>query len=226
MSLKDFDVKELVEFKGSKRGIIVNIKRVASFDEIKQSIVDRLESSVGFFNGAKICEINCECLSDIQIIRIKEDILSRFDVEFIGEYEKKEIFNFQTKYINNLRSGENIEFDGDIIVMTDMKSGSQVSSTSNVVVMGNIDPGARVVANGNVIVMGSVKGFIHAGSIGNENAYVVANNLNTKILQIAQNIAEAPDDEDYEEEKLVSPEIALVSNGRIIIESYLPKVIK
>ena len=110
--------------------------------------------------------------------------------------------------------------------MTDMKSGSQVSSTSNVVVMGNIDPGARVVANGNVIVMGRVKGFIHAGSLGNENAYVVANNLNAKVLQIAQNIAEAPDDENYEEEKLVSPEIALVSDGRIIIESYLPKVIK
>ena len=226
MSLKEFNTKGLVEFKGSKRGIIVNIKRVASFDEIKQSIVDRLESSVGFFNGAKICEINCECLSDIQIINIKDDILSRFDVEFVGEYENKEVYNFQTKYVNNLRSGENIEFDGDIIVMTDMKSGSQVSSTSNVVVMGNIDPGARVVANGNVIVMGRVKGFIHAGSLGNENAYVVANNLNAKVLQIAQNIAEAPDDENYEEEKLVSPEIALVSDGRIIIESYLPKVIK
>ncbi|HSQ89233.1 septum site-determining protein MinC [Romboutsia sp.] len=226
MSLKDFDVKELVEFKGSKRGIIVNIKRVASFDEIKQGIVDRLESSVGFFNGAKICAINCDCLSDIQIIEIKDDILSRFDVEFVEAYERKEDCNFQTKYVNNLRSGENIEFDGDIIVMADMKSGSQVSSTSNVVVMGNVDPGARIVANGNVIVMGSVKGFIHAGSIGNENAYVVANNLNAKVLQIAENIAEAPDDENYEEEKLVSPEIALVSDGTIVIESYLPKIIK
>lgn len=226
MSLKDFDIKELVEFKGSKRGIIVNIKKVASFDEIKQSIVDRLESSVGFFNGAKICAINCECLSDIQIIEIKDDISSRFDIEFVEEYERKDICNFQTKYVNNLRSGENVEFDGDIIVMTDMKSGSQVSSTSNVVVMGNIDPGARVVANGNVIVMGIVKGFIHAGSIGNENAYVVANNLNAKVLQIAENIAEDPDDEYYEEEKLVSPEIALVNDGRIVIESYLPKIIK
>lgn len=226
MSLKEFDTKGLIEFKGSKSGIIVNIKRVASFDEIKQSIIDRLESSIGFFNGAKICDINCDCLSDIQIIELKDDISSRFDVEFIEGYETKKVYNFQTKYVNNLRSGENVEFDGDIIVMTDMKSGSQVNSTSNVVVMGNIEPGARVVANGNVIVMGSVKGFIHAGSIGNENSYVVANNLNAKVLQIAQNIAEAPDEENYQEEKSVNPEIALVSNGRIVIETYLPKVIK
>lgn len=226
MSLKQFDSTQLVEFKGSKSGIIVNIKKKAPFDEIKQCIIERLESSIGFFNGAKIYAINCDCLTDIQIIEIKEEILSRFDVEFIEE-EHIKINNtkIMTKYVNNLRSGENIEFDGDVIVMTDMKSGSQVSSTSNVVVMGNVSSGARVVANGNVIVMGSVKGFIHAGANGNEHAYAVAKDLAPKILQIARNIAEAPDD-DYEEEKEVGPEIAFVSEGTMVIESYLPKNIK
>ena len=226
MSVNEFTTGELVEFKGSKKGIIVNIKRKATFDEIKNSIIDKLESSIGFFNGAKICSINCEYLSDIQIMMLKDDISSKFDVEFIEEYNKKEITNFQTKYVTNLRSGENIEFDGDIIVMTDMKSGSQVSATCNVVVMGHISSGARVVASGNVIVMGSVSGFIHAGAHGNKNAYVVAGNLNPKVLQIAGNIAEAPDDENYEGNKQNIPEIAFVSNDIIVIESYLPKTIK
>jgi len=226
MSLNEFTASELVEFKGSKKGIIVNIKRKATFDEIKSSIIDRLESSIGFFNGAKICCINCEYLSDIQIMMLKDDISSKFDVEFIEEYKKKEITTFQTKYVNNLRSGENIEFDGDIIVMTDMKSGSQVSATCNVVVMGDISSGARVVANGNVIVMGSVSGFVHAGANGNKSAYVVAGNLNPKVLQIAGNIAEAPDDESNEVNKQNRPEIAFVSNDTIVIESYSPKIIK
>lgn len=225
MSLRELESKELVEFKGSKRGIIVNIKREASFEDIKQNLIDRLESSVGFFNGAKICEINSEYLSDIQIIQIKDDISSRFDIEFIEEKAEKEVIEFKTKYVSNLRSGENIEFNGDIIVMTDMKSGSRVSSTSNVVIMGDVSSGARVVANGNVVVMGSVKGFVHAGANGNDHAYVVANNLNAKILQIANNIAEAPDDENYEKKEII-PEIALVNDERIVIESYLPKTIK
>ena len=223
MSLNEFTTSELVEFKGSKKGIIVNIKRKATFDEIKNSIIDKLESSIGFFNGAKICSINCECLSDIQIMMLKDDISSKFDVEFIEEYKKKEVTTFRTKYITNLRSGENIEFDGDVIIMTDMKSGSQVSTTCNVVVMGDISSGARVVANGNVTVMGSVYGFIHAGANGNKNAYVVAGNLNPKILQIAGNIAEAPDDENHEQNIQNIPEIAFVSNDIIVIESYLPK---
>ncbi|MGL5346079.1 MAG: septum site-determining protein MinC [Peptostreptococcaceae bacterium] len=227
MSLNQFDSTQLVEFKGSKRGIIVNIKKNATFDEIKQGIIERIESSIGFFNGAKIYAINCEFLTDIQIIEIKEDILSRFDVEFIEEeYIKINNDRFNTKYVNNMRSGENIEFDGDVIVMTDMKSGSQVSSTSNVVVMGDVSSGARVVANGNVIVMGSVKGFIHAGANGNENAYAVASYLTPKVLQIADNIAEAPDDDSYEYQRQSGPEIAFVSDGMMVIESYLPKNIK
>lgn len=226
MSLNDFDPKELVEFKGSKRGIIVNIKKVATFDGIKQAIIERLESSIGFFNGAKIYAINCDYLTDIQIIEIKDDIASRFDVEFIEEEYTTSFDKVKTKYVNNLRSGENIQFDGDVIVMTDMKSGSQISSTSNVVIMGNVSSGARVVANGNIIVMGSVNGFIHAGANGNEQAYAVAGSLMPKILQIANNIAEAPDDENYEYQKEIGPEIAFISEGTIVIESYLPKIIK
>ncbi|MDU2199360.1 MAG: septum site-determining protein MinC, partial [Peptostreptococcaceae bacterium] len=132
----------------------------------------------------------------------------------------------QTKYVSNLRSGENIEFDGDVVVMKDMKPGSQINSKGNTFVMGDISSGARVVAGGNVIVMGSVTGFIHAGAMENENAYVVANSLNPKVLQIAGNIAEAPDDDSFEDKKEISPEIAFVSKGRIVIESYLSKTIK
>jgi len=92
--------------------------------------------------------------------------------------------------------------------------------------MGDISSGARVVARGNVTVMGSVSGFIHAGSNGNKNAYVVASNLNPKVLQIAGNIAVAPDDESNESNKQNRPEIAFISNDTLVIESYLPKTIK
>ncbi len=226
MSLRKFTPKELVEFKGNKRGIILNIKKVVSFDELRNGIIDRLETSVGFFNGAKICAINCDYLSDIQILELKHDIVSRFDIEFIEEADEVKNNSFETKYVNNLRSGENVDFDGDVVVMRDMKPGSQINSKGNTVVMGDISSGARVVSGGNVIVMGSVTGFVHAGAFGNENAYVVANHLNPKVLQIANNMAEAPDDEVYEKKKKISPEIAFVSKGRIIIEDYLSKTLK
>lgn len=227
MSLRSFTPEELVEFKGNRRGIILNIKKVVSFEELRSGIIDRLETSVGFFNGAKICAINCDYLSDIQILELKHDITSRFDIEFIEEADEIKRISFQTKYVSNLRSGENIDFDGDVVVMKDMKPGSQINSKGNTVVMGDINSGARIVAGGNVIVMGHVNGFIHAGALGNENAYVVANYLNPKVLQIANNMAESPDDdEECQKKKEIRPEIAFVNQGRIVIEDYLSKSLK
>ena len=227
MSLMKNRPKELVEFKGNKRGIIVNINNEASFDEIKETIIEKIGISVGFFNGAKIDKINCDFLNDIQILELKDHISSRFDIEFLEDEIKKENKSsyFETKYVTNLRSGESIDFEGDVIVMSDMNPGSQVNSLGNTVVMGDINAGARVVAGGNVIVMGKVSGFIHAGSNGNKKAYVIANHLVPRILQIENNMAEAPD-EDIENNKENNPEIAFINEGRIVIESYLPKTLK
>ena len=70
MSFNEIANEEIVEFKGNKKGIVVNIRKKVSFDEIRQGIVDKIESSIGFFNGAKICAIHCDYLNDIQIIQL------------------------------------------------------------------------------------------------------------------------------------------------------------
>ncbi|AUN13257.1 cell division regulator (septum placement) [[Clostridium] sordellii] len=224
MSFKASANDELVEFKGNKRGIVINVKKDASFEEIKQSIVDKIGASVGFFNGAKICSINYNHLTDVQLLQLKEDITSRFDIEFIEEEINIPYGSYETKYVNNMRSGDNVEFEGDIVVMADMKPGCQVMATGSVVVMGDISPGAKVIAYGNVVVMGRVQGFIHAGANGNKNAYIVANNLNPMVLKIAKYIAEAPE-EDYIQTYDINPEIAFANNETIVIESYSTKKI-
>lgn len=227
MSLRKYSTEELIEFKGNKKGLIINIKKVAPFEQVKESIIDRLEENVGFFNGAKIYQINSDYLNDVQMMMIEDAITSRFDIEFVEEKDKETYINtYETKYVDNMRSGEKVVFDGDVVVMSDMNPGSQVSSTRNVVIMGNLNSGARVVANGNIIVMGEVRGFVHAGAKGNSWAYVIANSLCPKILQIANNIAEAPEDDEPKDDKKIIPEIAFVSKDRIVIESFLPKTLK
>lgn len=53
MSLKKVSNGEIIEFKGNKKGIIINIKKVAPFDVVKDSIINRLEEYVGFFMEPK-----------------------------------------------------------------------------------------------------------------------------------------------------------------------------
>ena len=59
-------------------------------------------------------------------------------------------------YENSLRSGQRIDFDG------------------NVVVLGDVNAGAEIVAGGHILVMGTLRGLAHAGSGGDEDATVTA----------------------------------------------------
>jgi len=106
------------------------------------------------------------------------------------------------------------------LVCRTVRSGQRFKYPGNAVVMGNIHPGGEVVASGHVIVMGTLKGVVHAGAEGDENAVVLAFRLQPIQLRIAGHITRAPDDEgDY---GTGEPEIARVQDGGIVIDKYHP----
>ena len=96
----------------------------------------------------------------------------------------------------NLRSGQNVEHDGDVMVM------------------GDVNPGSYITASGNIIVMGVLSGIVHAGAGGDDGAFVIALKLKPQQLRIAKWITRSPDESDdpgY-------PEKAYVKNNQIFIE--------
>lgn len=102
-----------------------------------------------------------------------------------------------------LRSGQNLHYDG------------------NVVIMGDVNPGAEVVASGHVLVMGALRGLVHAGATGEEEATVTALCLSPTQLRIASHITRPPDGNEDEQSKL--PETARIKNDAVIIEEYQPQ---
>lgn len=101
------------------------------------------------------------------------------------------------KVINkNLRSGQNVEHDGDVLII------------------GDVNPGSYVTASGNIIVMGILSGIVHAGAGGDDGAFVIALKLKPQQLRIARWITRPPDEADAPE----YPEMAYVKNNQILIE--------
>lgn len=136
--------------------------------------------------------------------------------------------DYSTKYISRMRSGDFIEANGNIVVMSDMNPGSKVVSGKDILIMGDMCAGAKAVAAGNVVVFGNLFGFVHAGATGDKNSYITAKNLKPTILQIAEIIAEAPDENDLPEIiddciNDVESEIAFISENQIIIETQIGK---
>ncbi len=100
-----------------------------------------------------------------------------------------------------------------------LRSGQDVSFDGNVVVLGDVNPGAEIVAAGNVVVMGVLRGTVYAGAKGSDRAVIVAFRLQPVQLRIANFIARSPDGEVLNPS---NPEMACVRDGALVIQAFPP----
>ena len=114
---------------------------------------------------------------------------------------------------------EDLVDENTILIRRTLRSGQSINYEGNVVVAGDVNPGAVVTAAGNVIVMGHLRGVVHAGSNGNENTVVLAFRLQPTQLRIANYITRPPDNEQAEPDY---PEMASIKGGVVTIESFQP----
>jgi septum site-determining protein MinC len=71
-----------------------------------------------------------------------------------------------------------------MMVRKTLRSGQRIQFAGNVVVLGDVNAGAEIEAEGDVLVLGNVRGIVHAGCKGKEDAVVVALNLHAAQLRI------------------------------------------
>lgn len=200
--------QDLVVFKGTQEGVYIYI-REGSFDSIKKELDIKLRKSGTFFKGGKIVDFKGKRLSSNELEELKDIVKDKHHLKIVERKKVKEkdfftgIKEGMTKFVKTtLRSGQSIEYKG------------------NVVIFGDVNPGSIVISGGNIVVLGSLRGVAHAGCSGNKNAIVAAFSLQPSQLRIADLIARRPD-EDIEEPKW--PEIARIEGNEVIIERYLPK---
>lgn len=132
-----------------------------------------------------------------------------------GEVEKE---NIQVEEaINEMFEG--IDCGITKFVYGTIRSGQELFFDGNLVIIGDVNPGAIVSATGNVIVMGNFRGVAHVGANGNDEAILACYNLQPIQVRIADRIAIKPDEET---EVSRVPEIVRLADGEVSIEPYLP----
>jgi septum site-determining protein MinC len=105
-----------------------------------------------------------------------------------------------------------------MLIRRTVRSGQRYRYAGTIVIIGDVNPGAEVIAEGDVIVWGKLRGVVHAGAAGNDNAIVSALILAPTQLRISGYIARAPDDK--RRQRNVSAEIARVRDGQIVVEPW------
>jgi len=105
-----------------------------------------------------------------------------------------------------------------VLVHRTLRSGFSLHYDGHVVVIGDVNPGAEIIASGDVIVWGRLRGMVHAGAGGNDEAIVCALDLAPTQLRIAGQIAITP-----QRRGKAPPEMAQIKNGQVIAEAWNPK---
>jgi septum site-determining protein MinC len=83
-------------------------------------------------------------------------------------------------------------------------------------VYGDVNPGAEIIAAGDIIIWGKLRGNVHAGAEGDENAVVCALDMTPNQLRIAGYITTSPPDK----RRKPRPEVASIRNNQIIVEGW------
>lgn len=212
---------DLVTFKGVTEGVFLDIKG-NSLEDIKKDLDYKIKNSFNFFLGAKFLGIRAEDLTIDQTLEIKLILKYKYDFDITMEELPHHI-----KMTNQNNGSPQDESEGIFLgveegttkfVQGTLRSGQIVEYIGNIVIIGDVNPGAFLKAKGNIVVLGTLRGTAHAGDGGNYNAVVAAYSLLPTQLRIGDIIVRPPEgDSQY---KL--PEIAKIIDGKVLIEPYLP----
>jgi septum site-determining protein MinC len=104
-----------------------------------------------------------------------------------------------------------------LMIRRTIRSGQVIRYEGHIVVYGDVNPGAEIIAGGDIFVWGKLRGVVHAGALGNDNAFVSALYLAPTQLRIGGHIARAPDEK---KRKTINAETARVRDGKIIVENW------
>jgi len=209
-------LNNLINFKGVKDGLILQIREKASFNEIEEAIKIKAKTGYGLIKnsdligiiGAKLSYKEKAVLEDLLKKLLKINVLS---LENFSYNDNKDILSNEVKDV----SKDNVKKDTKFIETT-LRSGNEIISEGHIVVLGDVNPGAVIKAKGNILVMGKLRGIAHAGMDGNDDAFIAANSLMPNQIRISDIISRAPDN--ISDVERITPEKALISNGRIIVE--------
>ena len=213
-----------VIFKGTKDGLYIILKEEMDLSTIKYNLEKKIKPSKRFFEGANIMNFKGKKLTQDEFDELKEIMEQEYGMTVIGSYNEKD-YPVQEEHPVSKKPEilEQLPFDNvhkgeALIVRATLRSGQLIQYKGDVVVIGDVNPGAHIKAAGSVIVMGTVRGIIQAGANGDYGAFIVAYKMQPSQLRIGDIITRSPDGMGSKSD---NPEIALVKQGMIVVEPYL-----
>jgi septum site-determining protein MinC len=216
-----------VQIKGIREGLLITLGE-GPWPEARQSLLEQVKQQADFLRGARIIiNVGAQEIRAADLGQLR-DILSDAGLTLWGILSNSTVTEQtaqslglatrigrsrperETPSVDTTMSGE-----GAVLIRRTLRSGFSLQHAGHVIVIGDINPGAEVVAGGDVVVWGHLRGMVHAGADGDEEAVVCALDLSPTQLRIAGQIAVTP-----KRSGKPQPEIARIVDGNVVAELW------
>lgn len=212
-----------VVIKGTTYGFSVYMDEKTDFSVICDEISVKFRESAKFFGSAKMAiSFSGKKLTEKEERILLDIIAESSEVHIVCVIEH----DSETEEVHRKALEERLQAMDETtgqFYKGNLRSGQTLNTETSIIMIGDVNQGATVTSKGNIIVLGSLFGNVYAGAGGNENAFVMALELDPVQIRIADTIARAPDKVGKmpwkrEKEKVKEPKIAFRSGENIFIE--------
>jgi septum site-determining protein MinC len=220
-----------LQIKGIREGLLITLPE-GTWEMLQDLLLKNIEEQTNFFHGAKLAiDVGNQILHVVALSSLR-DKLSEHQVALWAVISNSpttektaQVLGLATRLNTprperTVRPLETNHMTGEsaVLVHRTLRSGFKLTYEGHVVVIGDVNPGAEIIATGSVVVWGRLRGVVHAGVDGNEQAVVCALDLAPTQLRIAGNIAIPP-----QRKGKSQPEIAFIQDGQVMAEPWNPR---
>ncbi|MFD2116475.1 septum site-determining protein MinC [Paenibacillus yanchengensis] len=167
--------KQYIVIKGVKEGLLFLLDDECSYSELLHELEYKLQKTHSQLLSGPLIHVN---------VKLGKRLLSEQEKEHIRAIIRKQ-GNLIIQSIDSdldemttggrklqvvsmiVRSGQTIDFDGDLMLL------------------GDVNPGGSIICTGNIYVMGALRGAAHAGSNGRTDVIIAASLMRPTQLKIA-----------------------------------------
>ena len=213
-------MKDAVLIKSFQNGITLHVNEEADFSEVLKELAFKFSEAKGFFKNASMAlSIEGRKVSETEEILILDTIKKNSNVNIIcivgrDEETNKNFIKALKHMEKHLTSGNEGQF-----YKGTLKNKEVLETENSIVILGDVYPGSAVISTKNIIVLGGLYGEAYAGGSGNENAYVVALEMEPERLKIGD-FKYKPNNKQtkWGIRPKIQPKIAYVKNKSIVFE--------
>ena len=226
-----------ITFKGTREGISVTLGEGEwreAMNELELQLARPQAQS--FFRGARVLLETGHRAIDVTQIEELIALVSKYDMTLgsvLGDRRSQEAFDqfraaipppaIPPEEITPTSAtppavGSETPPDGmaALLIQRSVRSGQRYRYVGTIIVVGDVNPGAELIADGDIIVWGKLRGVVHSGANGNDNAFISALVLAPTQLRIGKFIARTPDPVGKRPRHAPPAEIARVRDGNIV----------